>query len=114
MKRVYASIPLDLLNVVGGFIGDDYHYLTFDLTPKRRWLAPCRMFMQSRTNPRRKSRNFFYGGLVRNTQEDKERLIVVYGSGTRVREKRTHEEDHEYGWFILRASNRLQLCIHKY
>ena len=113
MKRVYAILPLDLLNIVGSYIGDDYHYLTFDLTPQRRWLTPCRMFMQSRTNPRRKSRKFHYGyfNIHIGEREETHVLVVLFGAGTIVREKYCWETKHDYNWRMYRVRRRLQLNI---
>jgi hypothetical protein len=59
-KFLTSILPLDLANVVGSFIGDDYHYLTFEFTPVRRWLSPNRMFMQARSNTKRRTNVFRY------------------------------------------------------
>ena len=58
-KRVRAPLPIDLLNLVGSFVGDDYHYLTFKLTPKG-FFSHHRFFMQSRYNPSKKTNMFLY------------------------------------------------------
>ena len=59
VKKVRSPLPIDLLNLLGSFVGDDYHFLTFELTPKG-FLSHHRIFMQSRHNPRKKSKAFDY------------------------------------------------------
>ena len=56
-KKVRSALPIDLLNLLGSFVGDDYHFLTFELTPKG-FLSHHRIFMQSRHNPRKKCKWF--------------------------------------------------------
>ena len=58
-KRVRSALPTDILNLLGSFVGDDYHYLTFELTPKG-FLSHHRIFMQSRYNPSKKTNRFLY------------------------------------------------------
>ena len=58
-QRVRSALPIDLMNLLGTFIGDDYHYLKFELTPKG-FLSHHRIFMQSRHNPRKKTKHFRY------------------------------------------------------
>ena len=86
VKKVRSPLPIDLLNLLGSFVGDDYHYLTFELTPKG-FLSDKRIFMQSRHNHRKKSRNFdnMFWGILR----------VFYGKII-VRERKKYEQSWHY------------------
>ena len=57
-----SPLPVDLLNVLGSFIGDKFHSLTFSLTPDGN-LATPRILMQCR-GPRFIGRPFHYAGTM--------------------------------------------------
>ena len=100
-KRVHSALPIDLLNLLGTFIGDDYHYLTFKLTPKG-FLSHHRIFMQSRTN-NKKTNHFLYT----EDYEIKHRMgagVLLVWYNFHVGRRRKWYQPRRWG---------LQLCVHE-
>ena len=63
--RAPSPLPVCLLNVIGSFIGDKYHVLTFSLTLSGN-LSAKRIVMQSRIKreDNQKSLGFYYAGTM--------------------------------------------------
>ena len=109
-RRMYSPIPIDLLNMVSSFVGgDDYHYLTFELTPKG-FLSQHKIYMRSRTT-RKKSNSFYTNNDI---------LHVWYRNTIAVRERypfetRRQAEDFGLGWNRsrdgLQSPGARQLCL---
>ena len=100
-KRVRSPLPIDILTLLGTFVGDDYHYLAFKLTPKG-FLSHHRIIMQSHDNPCRKAEWFNY---LRKEDGRPRTLHVTYLTSwfgrpwdgmVRVRERYNYETDDEY------------------
>ena len=60
------TLPIDLLNLMGEFVGDKFHQLYFELTPVLRLLSHKRIFMQARSKKDLKSKRFDYSAVNGN------------------------------------------------